>query len=299
MGAGCRVCEPGGHRDHLTADSRYTFYFAPGGFLQTFTPDFTFVNIWSYRNFTDGGPTEDRKFHFTGACHAVRRLAAHGGIFLEHFGYDPQLYQYYYLGHISGSDTTFTHFVGTSQIPNTDCVFALQTPAFASFDFKINYLTCRDENFFEWASANIYSTLITLDWRPTPQFRANSSYNAQYYHRRSDGSARRRRRSSRDSTSSTNSRGRSSSASSGSTTRVPGQPAGRITHRAADLHQGPQHRYHLPGSADDDQYVRGAGAVRLPAGSRHRGVRGVWEQPHRAGVLPFPDAHPSRPTVSS
>ena len=29
------------------------------------------------------------------------------------------------------STTTFTRFVGTSQIPNTDCVFAIQTPAFA------------------------------------------------------------------------------------------------------------------------------------------------------------------------
>jgi hypothetical protein len=173
---------------NLTADSRYTFYFTPGGFLQTFTPDFTFVNIWTYRNFTDGGPTEDRKFHFSAFATLFGGWQLEGAMFLEHFGYDPQLYQDYYLGHTSGSTTTFTHFVGTSQIPNTDCLFSLQTPAFASFDFKINYLTCRDENFYEWASANINSTVLTLDWRPTPQFRGQLTYNAQYYHRRSDGS---------------------------------------------------------------------------------------------------------------
>ena len=173
---------------NLTADNRYTFYLHGSGFLQTFTPDFTFVNIWTYRNFTDGGPTEDRKFHFTGYATFFNGWQLTGGLFFEHFGYDPQLYQYYYLGHIAGGDTTFTHFVGTARIPNTDCVFALQTPAFASFDFKINYVACRDENFFEWASANIGNTTLTVDWRPTPQLRSQFTYNAQFYHRYSDGS---------------------------------------------------------------------------------------------------------------
>jgi hypothetical protein len=173
---------------NLTVDSRYTFYLPAGSFLQTFTPDFTFVNIWTYRNFTSGGATEDRKFHFTAFTTLFDGWQLTAGIFLEHFGYDPSLYQYYYLAHISGSDTAFTHFVGTSTIPNTDCLVALQTPAFASFDFRINYVTCRDENFFEWASANINNTTLTLDWRPTPQVRAQLLYNAQFYHRRSDGS---------------------------------------------------------------------------------------------------------------
>ncbi len=173
---------------NLTADNRYTFYFRPGLFLQTFTPDFTFVNIWTYRNFTDGGPTEDRKFHFTGLATLFGGWQLTAGIFLEHFGYDPQLYQNYYLAHISGHATTFTPFVGTSQIPNTDCSVSVQSPAFAHFDFKINYVTCRDENFYEWASANIYDVGLTVDWRPTPQLRAQLLYNSQVYRRHSDNS---------------------------------------------------------------------------------------------------------------
>ena len=173
---------------NLTSDNRYTFYFPAGGFLQTFTPDFTFVNIRTYRNFTDGGPTEDRKFHFTGFATLFGGWQLTGGIFLEHFGYDPQLYQYYFLGHISGHDTTYTHFVGTSTIPNTDCTVAIQTPAFAHFDFRLNYVTCRDEDFYEWASANINNTSITLDWRPTPQMRTQFTYAANFYHCRTDGS---------------------------------------------------------------------------------------------------------------
>jgi len=173
---------------NLTADSRYTFYLPAGSFLQTFTPDFTFVNIWTYRNFTDGGATEDRKFHFTAFATLFGGWQLTAGIFLEHFGYDPQLYQNYYLGHISGSDTTYTHYVGTSTIPNTDCLVAIQTPAFAHFDVRLNYVTCRDENFYEWASANINNTSLTVDWRPTPQLRSQLTYNTQFYHRRSDGS---------------------------------------------------------------------------------------------------------------
>jgi Domain of unknown function (DUF5916) len=173
---------------NLTSDNRYTFYFRPGGFVQTFSPDFTFQNIWTYRNFTDGGPTEDRKFHFSGFTTLFGGWQLEGAIFLEHFGYDPQLYQYYYLGHISGRDTSFTHFVGTSTIPNTDCVLAIQTPAFAHFDVRLNYITCRDENFYEWASANINDQSVTLDWRPTNQIRAQFTYNAQTYRRHSDNS---------------------------------------------------------------------------------------------------------------
>ncbi len=172
----------------LTADNRYTIYFSPGGFLQTFTPDFFFQNTWTYRNFTDGGPTEDREFHFTGFATLFGGWQLMGAMFFEHFGYDPQLYQYYYLGHISGRDTTFTHFVGTSRIPNTDCVFSIQTPAFAHFDFRMNYLGCRDENFYEWAAADIDFLSFTVDWRPTGQIRAQLLYNSQTYRRHQDNS---------------------------------------------------------------------------------------------------------------
>jgi hypothetical protein len=147
-----------------------------------------FLNIWRYRNFTDGGPTEDRQFHFTAFSTLFGGWQLTAGIFLEHYGYDPQLYQYYYLGHISGSDTSFTRFVGTATIPNTDYLVGLQTPAFASFDFRINVLNGRDDNFYEWAAANISSTNLTLDWRPTNQLRSQLTYTAQFYRRHSDGS---------------------------------------------------------------------------------------------------------------
>ncbi len=173
---------------NLNVDHRYTFYLPSGSFLQAFNADFLFVNIWRYRDFTNAGATEDRKYHFTGVATLFGGWTLTGGIFLEHFGYDPSLYANYYLGHITGHDTTFTHYVGTSTIPNTDCLVTLQSPQFAKFDFRVNYVTCRDENFFEWASADISNTSITLDWRPTPRLRSQLTYNAQFYHRRSDHS---------------------------------------------------------------------------------------------------------------
>ena len=46
----------------------------------------------------------------------------------------------------------------------------------------------RDENFFEWSSADIVFATYALDWRPTPQLRISPQYQLQSYDRRTDGS---------------------------------------------------------------------------------------------------------------
>jgi hypothetical protein len=86
------------------------------------------------------------------------------------------------------SDTTYTPFVGTPTIPNTDYVMQLSTPLFSNIDFTILQLLGRDENFFEWSSADISITEATMNWRPTQQLRFQFMYNAQVYWRHSDHS---------------------------------------------------------------------------------------------------------------
>jgi hypothetical protein len=49
------------------------------------------------------------------------------------------------------------------------------------------YLWGKDENFFEWSSANIGFLTLSAGWRPTDRLRVDADYNWQYYHRRSDG----------------------------------------------------------------------------------------------------------------
>jgi hypothetical protein len=79
-------------------------------------------------------------------------------------------------------------FTGQPTIPNRDYVLTLDTPEFSHFSGNIFFLWGHDENFYEWASANITWLQVTLDWRPTDQLRINGYYQLQYVGRRSDGS---------------------------------------------------------------------------------------------------------------
>jgi hypothetical protein len=175
-----------------SGDQRLTFY-PVSPIFATLGADFSFSYTWVYDNFIALQAPEDRRFHFT----ALSTL--HGGwsllaaIYFEQYGYDPTLYSNYYLGHITTScqplcvsDTTYTHFVGTPTIPNTDYVFQISTPQFSNFDFTMLQLLGRDENFFEWSAADISITEATMNWRPTQQLRLQLMYNAQIYWRHSD-----------------------------------------------------------------------------------------------------------------
>ena len=176
------------------ADQRLTFYpqspvFATLGF------DFSLAYTWVYTNFVALQAPEDRRVHFTGLTTLKGGWTFLFGIYFEQYGYDPSLYANYYLGHITTacspacvSDTTYTHFVGTPNIPNTDYVFQMSTPLFKHADFTILQLAGRDENFFEWSAADLSITEATMNWRPTEQLRFMFMYNAQVYWRHSDHS---------------------------------------------------------------------------------------------------------------
>jgi hypothetical protein len=171
-----------------TLDHRYTIYGSSKSFLETFSTDVLYNATWMYRRLTDGHSPEDRKIHFSGTATFSGGWQLLSGIYFESYGYDPSLYANYYLGHITGSDTTFTHFIGQTAIPNTDYVFQLNSPQFSQFSGSILYLSGRDENFFEWATADIGITELTVNWRPTSKLRWAFTYDAQFYHRHSDGS---------------------------------------------------------------------------------------------------------------
>jgi len=109
-------------------------------------------------------------------------------VYLESYGYDSTIYKNYYLGAIHGTDTTFTHFGSQKNLPNTDLVATLYTPQFAHFSASIVEVWGKDESFFEWSSAAVQLPSITITWQPTPQFRANGTFNAQWYWRRTDHS---------------------------------------------------------------------------------------------------------------
>ena len=176
-----------------SGDWRYTFY-PQHTFIDTFGIDANISYTWVYRALTSLSAPEDRRYHITflSTLHGGWQLLF--GLYAESYGYDPSLYANYYLGHISScggkaacvADTTFTKFVGTPFIPNTDYVFQLSTPVFSKLDLSLLELGGRDENFYEWAQADISVTELTLNYRPTERLRAQLMYNAQIYWRHDD-----------------------------------------------------------------------------------------------------------------
>jgi hypothetical protein len=168
-----------------SADWRYTFY-PKHSLFDTFGVDALINHTWVYRDLTAGHAPEDRRYHITllSTLHGGWQLLF--GLYAETYGYDPSLYANYYLGHIAGGETTYTHFVGTPIIPNTDYVLQVSTPVFSKVDLSLLELSGRDENFYEWSQADVSITQATLNYRPTDQLRLQLMYNAQIYWRHDD-----------------------------------------------------------------------------------------------------------------
>jgi hypothetical protein len=171
----------------VSLDHRITLYDAPGSFIETYGGDFRISDTWAGRDLTDFHKAEDQRYQFNVTATVHGGWVVGAGIYLEHYGYDPSLYSTYYLGKIAGSDTTYIPFPNQQSIPNTDYVINLITPQFAHFSASIVYVWGRDENFFEWSSADVSLPQIAFTWQPTQQFRVNFTYNGVVYQRHDDG----------------------------------------------------------------------------------------------------------------
>ncbi len=172
----------------VSIDHRLTLYNKPGSFFETFGGDFRISDTWAGRTLTDFEKAEDQRYQFNLNLGLRGGWQVGGALYFEHYGYDPTLYSNYFLGKISGVDTTLIPFSNRQEaIPNTDHVINLVTPQFAHFSASFVYVWGPDENFFEWASADVDLPQIAITWQPTQQLRFNGTYTAQFYHRHSDG----------------------------------------------------------------------------------------------------------------
>jgi len=79
-------------------------------------------------------------------------------------------------------------FTGAPRSPNRDYVVNFSTPAWNAFSASLLAIFGQDENFYEWAQANIIYESLTLAWRPTQKLRVDGTYQLQGYVRRSDRS---------------------------------------------------------------------------------------------------------------
>lgn len=172
----------------VTGEQAITLHGARGSLIESWTGDFTANHSWIYTRFARGKSPDDLRWHISNQLTLRGGWVLVGNVFLERYGYDPSIYTNYYIVHptIGGADTT--KFLGTPHIPNLDIVAGITTPRWKNFDASIQTITGHDENFFEWAQADIVFINANVDWRPNDRLRVNALYSHQQYIRRDDGS---------------------------------------------------------------------------------------------------------------
>ncbi len=153
--------------------------------LESFTGEVVLDGTWHYDSLVGGGGIQDRKLHFNLNSQFRGGWNLGASLLIEDFGYDPALYSNHAL---LAPDGSLQPFVGTPRLPNRDYVLTFSTPTFGIGSFNSFVLWGRDENFPEWASADILWIQTSLSLRPTEQLRVGLSYNHTQVNRPDDGS---------------------------------------------------------------------------------------------------------------
>jgi hypothetical protein len=145
---------------------------------------------WSYTNFMRRGDARDKKLHFGTDAQLRGGWSLGASLLLETFGYDPRFYADRFRieapDGAGGLDTL--PFVGTPRLPNRDWLVRFSSPRFKYFQLSGFYITGIDENFYEWASADVVYAQFTLNARPSERLRMDATYQIQQFNRRTDGS---------------------------------------------------------------------------------------------------------------
>lgn len=158
----------------------------PGSRFERITQDVQLNGTWKYQDFIHGQESLDNKLHFNTTATLRGGWNASAALLIETFGYDDDIYQGYALD----SAGTAVAWSGpeTRDIPNLDVVASFSTPQFAHFSANAFSLYGHDENFFEWASGELFIINGGVTWRPSDQLRLEFSYQHQQVNRRTDGS---------------------------------------------------------------------------------------------------------------
>jgi hypothetical protein len=165
-----------------------TAYGRDGALIQRASFDVALDGTWAYQRFVNGDDMIEKKLHFNNNVLFRGGWAAGASLLVETFGYDDDLFRNMYVERTTGSGVTYEPFTGRPRLGNIDYVVSLATPNFRKFSGSTQLVFGRDENFYEWTSANIGWIDISLNWRPTEQLRVTGTYDWQGYNRLSDGS---------------------------------------------------------------------------------------------------------------
>ena len=168
---------------HAAIDHRVTRFSERGSLLETLTGDFVLDDQWQYSHFMNRGDAQDKKAHLSASAGLRGGWNLGAGYYLETFGFDRGLYSGYAIAAPNGQTLPF---VGRPRITNHDYVLTLVTPQWAKFGGSLLYVGGQDENFFEWAQADIDLIQAAVNFRPSNRARIEGTFDYQDYWRRSD-----------------------------------------------------------------------------------------------------------------
>ena len=168
---------------HLGLTHQVTRFGERGSMLEALTGEILLDDQWQYRNFFRSGDAQDKKLHFSGSARLRGGWNVGAGFYVETFGFDRGLYADYSI--LSPAGDTLP-FVGRPRITNHDYVLTMATPQWKKFNADALYIFGHDENFFEWAQANIHFFALNASVRASDRARILGNFTYQDVWRRTD-----------------------------------------------------------------------------------------------------------------
>jgi hypothetical protein len=145
---------------------------------------------WKSRAFAAGGRPLEEKLHLNANAQLRGGWTAGASLLLERYRYDPELYADHYVARpaTAAAPADTVPYVGTPVLHNRDWVLSLNTPQYRRLSANVLAIWGRDENFYEWQSADILFVDGGLTVRPTGRLRLDGTYALRRFARPSDGS---------------------------------------------------------------------------------------------------------------
>jgi hypothetical protein len=172
---------------NVNLSHNYTLYGGEGSPLESASFNVLLDGLWQYQRFVDGDDMIEKKLHFNQNYLLRGGWQVGASVLVETFGFDDEFYSDLYVLPPAGSGSLPLPMSAPGRIGNLDYVLSLTTPNFKRFSAYAEYVFGRDENFFEWAPADIDWISGSVSFRPTEQFRLTTSYSSQSARRERDG----------------------------------------------------------------------------------------------------------------
>jgi hypothetical protein len=173
---------------YIGISPRYTRFGAPGSAVESWTGNILVDGRWDWDRFFDATIPNDPRIHFNFGINLRGGWRLGSSFLLESFMYPAELYTEYAIERTRSGIVDTIPFTGTPRLTNIDFAVNFRTPNFKHFSANGFLIVGQDDNFFEWAPANIAVGTVEVEWRPSEQLRVGLLYNHQQYIRQDDWS---------------------------------------------------------------------------------------------------------------